>query len=237
LQITGTKLIQMKKKIIITALGLMAILLQFNPCNAQTISITRIVSSPAQNLVIGDTLNLVITIQNSGSQLISNDSLTVYYGDSAGLNAVLLTEALTLGPRDTVQLPGVIKIEPQIFMNNFTNTILIWPVLGGINYNTGMELEVCVGNCLTTAGIADLKKSVNDYLMYPNPCSSIVNLQYAGSNNVIEYLSIYNSIGSLITVIKGNTKQIDVSQFPTGLYTIEIESNDSQRSILRFVKE
>ena len=70
-----------------------------------------------------------------------------------------------------------------------------------------------------TMGVEDQNK-VN-ISIYPNPTKDFVNIT---SNKTIDEISIYTMEGKLIQTLKGNTSQIDISNFSKGVYLITIQS-------------
>ncbi|WP_159020739.1 T9SS type A sorting domain-containing protein [Algibacter sp. L3A6] len=99
------------------------------------------------------------------------------------------------------------------------------------------DVSIYVSSILSdTALDATLLSTNNDInkteslLFYPNPAEDKIFL----SNNV-ESVKIFNTIGSLVK--ESNVKQIDISSFSKGVYLIEMESENSQKTVKRFVKK
>lgn len=59
-------------------------------------------------------------------------------------------------------------------------------------------------------------------IIYPNPVSSILNLDY---NSEIETIAIYSITGTLVKEIKGNHRSIDSSNLSKGSYFITVQTN------------
>jgi pectate lyase len=65
--------------------------------------------------------------------------------------------------------------------------------------------------------------NINSHLIiYPNPVSAILNLEY---HSEIEKIAIYSITGTLVKEIKGNERSIDISNLSNGSYFITIQSN------------
>ncbi|WP_158850536.1 T9SS type A sorting domain-containing protein [Algibacter sp. L1A34] len=75
----------------------------------------------------------------------------------------------------------------------------------------------------------DINKA-ESLLFYPNPVEDKIFL----SDNV-ESVKIFNTIGSLVK--ESNVKQIDISSFSKGVYLIDMESENGQKTVKRFVKK
>ena len=73
--------------------------------------------------------------------------------------------------------------------------------------------------------------SEKDFTIYPNPAQSLLNIS---SQESINNISIYNSLGNLIKESLGETT-LDVSYLKSGLYFIEV-TTDSNKSVQKFIK-
>jgi hypothetical protein len=67
--------------------------------------------------------------------------------------------------------------------------------------------------------------------IFPNPASDVLHIEGISTDAEI---AIYNSNGSRVNFTRTG-KSIDVSDFPTGIYFIEIRS-EGKDNILKFVK-
>ena len=65
--------------------------------------------------------------------------------------------------------------------------------------------------------------------IYPNPAVSSINLTY-DSNSTKETVLVYDYLGNI--VFKGNTKKVDVEDFPSGMYIVKVGEKTA-----KFVKE
>lgn len=139
----------------------------------------------------------VITYTTSGLS-----SLTLVF-DPTFTGTVKLNGASYTAVAGVVVIPnvpiGLNTITKGTTANLFYIKTVFTPLLG-LNYNNLEEL----------------------FILFPNPVSTILNIE---TNTLIESLSIYNLTGSLIKKIKGNTKNIDVSDLSMGSYFIKIQTN------------
>lgn len=125
----------------------------------------------------------------------------------------------------------------NIYVNNelIDNTTELYYEFEGI----AKSAEVCVTalyqngespkECITVdwLNIADLNGNVS---LYPNPSSSIVNIDGVSVYKVF----IYNNLGQLVKELS-NTNQIDVSSFNTGVYflnIIDVNNNNYNQKIV-----
>ncbi|MCI2229983.1 T9SS type A sorting domain-containing protein [Polaribacter sp. MSW13] len=82
----------------------------------------------------------------------------------------------------------------------------------------------------TTAGVSDENKI--DFSIFPNPTSSILNIEM---KNNIKQITIYSIIGAKVLTTK--LKTIDTSNLNTGVYLIMVEDAKGNRIKKRFVKQ
>ena len=73
----------------------------------------------------------------------------------------------------------------------------------------------------------------NDIKIYPNPANSVINIEGIEMSKVL----LYNNIGQLMLKIdvSGNSTSIDVSNFNSGIYVIEIIGKDNQSAKTKVV--
>jgi len=88
----------------------------------------------------------------------------------------------------------------------------------------------------TLVGINSVYKSEQNFLLYPNPASTELNIEYKLARNA--YITIYNAIGEKLKEIKLETEntKINIADLPCGLYIIKL--NDGiYSSSQRFIKQ
>lgn len=88
-------------------------------------------------------------------------------------------------------------------------------------------------------GINNADKSSQEMLfsVYPNPCIDFVELRSGMRTEAISGIKVYNAVGQLmkIEVLNSNSMRLNVSDFPAGIYYVNITSGEEQSS-LKFVK-
>ncbi len=60
--------------------------------------------------------------------------------------------------------------------------------------------------------------------IYPNPATSIINIK---GDAVINKTKLYNSVGNIVSVYNGDTKQIPVSSLKKGIYILSVEVDNT----------
>jgi aminopeptidase YwaD len=71
-----------------------------------------------------------------------------------------------------------------------------------------------------TVGVANLTNNNENFKIYPNPASTILNIDIANADQ--SKISIMNYLGQT-NFTTTNQKQIDITNFTSGLYFITIE--------------
>jgi len=88
------------------------------------------------------------------------------------------------------------------------------------------------------SSLEDNESSTIKISLYPNPTSDKVYFEIPQIQET--QIQVYDNLGKRIfipTENNGTQYELDVSQIPTGLYTIHIQSNDKQNFVGKFVKE
>ena len=74
---------------------------------------------------------------------------------------------------------------------------------------------------------------VNNLNIYPNPTSGMFNISFVTEEVVDLKLSIIDSYGKTILIENNDifigefTKKVDLSEYPKGIYMVQIRTNDS----------
>ena len=76
-----------------------------------------------------------------------------------------------------------------------------------------------------TMGVND--QNLVNISIYPNPVSDHLNIM---SNKSIDEISIYSAEGKLIQTIEGNTTQINISTYPSGVYLVNVYSGNVSKT-------
>ena len=87
-------------------------------------------------------------------------------------------------------------------------------------------------NDTITLGSEEFSIEADSVKVYPNPATSVLNIE---SNKTIRQIRVFNVLGK--EILKTTSKVIDVSQLNQGIYLIEIEEDNNQTIIKRFVKK
>jgi uncharacterized repeat protein (TIGR01451 family) len=98
-----------------------------------------------------------------------------------------------------------------------------------------------VTNTFTTEFVALLESEsfeTNEFMVYPNPTNSILNIQ-SKNNQTISEVNVYDLLGKKLTnkKVTVSTTEIDLTNYTPGLYVLEVISADNQKSIHKIVKK
>lgn len=173
-----------------------------------------ILSSPSSNACEGDTIKL-IAIENADTYSWSRDGVSVGTGRAiAAIEAGLYEVELTFNtiPRETCTASD-------------TKSLYFYP-------QSSPE-------CNTVAGVNQINS--NSLFVTPNPSAGLFNLNLPPSNGEAVKLNIYNTLGGLVyskTVSphSNSSNLIDLQNSPSGVYLLEIETNDGI-AVKRIIKK
>jgi hypothetical protein len=98
--------------------------------------------------------------------------------------------------------------------------------------------EVIYNGC--TNNLNDLYNKQSTHSLYPNPSSDQLNIAF--SNNSLSYnISIFDIQGQLLLsdCVKPyqDTKSLDVSKFESGVYLLQLMSENGSSDIMKWMKE
>lgn len=92
-----------------------------------------------------------------------------------------------------------------------------------------MSGDVDDGSTLSIDELASVAKTIK---IYPNPVRNILNIE---TESAISKVEIYTLLGK--EILKKESKNIDVSVLPQGLYFIKISSSEGIETVKRFIKK
>lgn len=95
-------------------------------------------------------------------------------------------------------------------------------------FNDNLEL---FGGCLYSPVDEIEKQSLN---IYPNPAKRIINIE--SSNMLIDKVELFTLDGKKIDISLSNRNQIDLSNYPNGIYILGIRNNDSRYIVQKIIK-
>jgi len=125
-------------------------------------------------------------------------------------------------------LPNVIVNELEI---HYTTQKLRAATYGRGIWESPLEQQV-ITNLPEVAQYVQQK----EVLVYPNPSRSIVTVNWSNQNNY--ELSIYNAIGKLMLQQQtDNGAEIQLSEFPTGIYFFHLRNQQGKLEVLKVIKE
>jgi hypothetical protein len=106
----------------------------------------------------------------------------------------------------------------------------------GINCISDDKFALLIDNFKVTksANLSTDNFSQNQFLIYPNPAQSILNIE-SKTSSVIETLRIYDLFGKLLLEKTQNTDQVTVENLSNGVYIIEVAS-DGKTYKNKFIK-
>jgi hypothetical protein len=107
-------------------------------------------------------------------------------------------------------------------------------------YNEGSSGPSEIAEECFLVGMDDLKATAAK--LYPNPATDFLTIEI---NTPIENITVYNSTGTLVNEIRmggvsGNSQErrtmLDVSHFPSGIYSLKFTTSKGESFSRKFVK-
>lgn len=92
-------------------------------------------------------------------------------------------------------------------------------------FNTTIDLGAYEYN--STLSVDDISLNENTVKLYPNPATDVVNIK---TNQTIKNVAVFNVNGQKVLDI-ANQSQINISNLPTGMYFLNINTNQSNQTI------
>ena len=163
------------------------------------------------------------------------------YGSSAGsVTATLTRWNSATSQRETVavatqSLSGMVMSWSAFSLNfvyqsgNYPDTCIIVLKASGATPTANDYLYVDnLGFSGSVVGITENNIPENNFNIYPCPASTSFTLNIDKINNDALMLNIYNTIGVLVKteIIEQNKKQINVADLSSGIYIVELKSNN-----------
>ncbi|MFD2917363.1 T9SS type A sorting domain-containing protein [Psychroserpens luteus] len=179
-----------------------------------TRSITDQYTSPANSLIINNSLDPLSfnddSITSTNTIINSNPLFT----NSANNDYTLTSISPAVDTGDNVYVLGATDLlGNQRILNSTVD-------MGAYEFDS------------STLGVHDMSLGENDIKLYPNPTSSILNIEM---NTILKNAIIFNIQGQ--KVIESVSNQFDVSRLSNGLYIIKIEDENGSVSTKRFIRE
>lgn len=117
--------------------------------------------------------------------------------------------------------------------NTFYDTALFGDLdLSGNNRIFNSTIDLGAYEYDSTLSVDAVSLSTNSIKLYPNPATDVVNIK---TNQTIENVSVFNVNGQKVLEI-ANQSQINISNIPTGMYFLNINTNQSNQTI-KFLKQ
>ena len=184
-----------------------------------TLDVAGLEISPIGNYII----NAGMTIQKSNASIVlpNGDSmLRSYYLDPSAedLSAFLIYNY------EDADMNGITHNAKMVIVDG-SGSFMEYEDADDLDYQLTLEFQNPGSFSIITAGDATLSTETVDGEMsisvFPNPTSSILNINFNGDIN----MSIYNMLGQQILETKN--KQIDISDFERGTYILIVKNLES----------
>jgi hypothetical protein len=207
---------------------------------------------------IDEYLYYIIRFQNTGSASAINvniiDKLDFFSYDlssfqpvaaSHDFNTIVSAGNLVQFEFDNINLPA--QVNDDIGSNGYVIYrikpspvfVSIGDIISGnasiyFDFNLPILTNTVFTEVVDTLSIEELQSS-SSILLFPNPTSDIINISYQKESDKINSLAIYSTNGKLLYQINKEVKNIDVSNFASGLYILKMKTNRGEVN-RRFIK-
>jgi len=197
-------------------------LININGLENVTSAITHLILWGNENLTNLEGIN---NIQSISTQLRLGNNIILT--DIGALENIDLSELQHLILKGNLQLS---ECEIQNICNYLSDSI------GEIDIESNMtgcnsQLEV---ETACHVGIAESDNNIGP-IVYPNPASNILHINYTG--NQVKEITIYNGLGLKVLHEREKPAEIDISNLNSGIYYIELNTNDLRIRKKLIVKE
>ncbi|MBL4753979.1 MAG: T9SS type A sorting domain-containing protein [Flavobacteriales bacterium] len=198
---------------------------------AQDAGVTAVIApSESNNLTMGTTYAVTVTIKNFGTAPIQDVPVKFVVGVNNALDEVY-AGPIAAGASFNYTFTDSLVITNTLVGSGFAET----NVIGDIN--TGNDKITTLYTYGVTGIFDNLEDAVGEITVYPNPVADALSLDYDGIEEV--EVNIYNMAGELVVALGkyagGTLKGIDVSDLESGTYLIQLTSEDGT-SYKKFIK-
>ena len=143
--------------------------------------------------------------------------------DSTYVKGSVNTAAYTA---DTLQNSGYVRVtvSASCVKVDYIKSYLPRDTVTGINHNHSVAFSYTIGTCDSAAFVSNLSKNIN-LNVFPNPATNLVNISF-DDNSHVHLIRLINTVGGEISQTQED--HIDVSSIPTGLYFLNIRTENYQ---------
>jgi predicted small secreted protein len=239
----------MKKTILLIAiLNLFSISLQAQ-CNSNATGFGNNSSVAMYNVagsvqVVLNTNNTVTVNLMSNFATASGPDVRIYLVNRGTLTNTMLkvpsnflaTQRIEMGMSPASGAASFTKPIPSGMAISDFNTVYFFCQAFNQFWDFGSITPFTTSNC-AVLGTSSLEKS--NFKIYPNPTANELNFDLNSVSDILK-IKIYNTLGSQIIsekIISENNKNLDVSLLDSGVYFIELQDQNNNRFVQRFVKQ
>ncbi len=173
---------------------------------------------------------------NSCAKSLTRTEITVTVNASPSINASTSNPLICAG--ETTSLTANGTSTSYTWNTSATGTSISVSPTVTTNYTvTGTDANGCENNAVVTQSVSlctainQSTNTTNEVSIFPNPSSTNLTVK---TNEEIQIISIYNSLGALVQTKKINT--FSVEQLASGLYILKVKT-EKGTSTIRFIKE
>ncbi len=215
-----------------------------NTGNSQTVAPNAFIDL---GTMASNNTNIIFDVTNTGTStnvynakrydMVLNSGAAAYFcfaGNCYGPGTLVSPNSLTLAPGQSAsQIAGPYqKLVADLDEGPATGVSRIkYTFINVANVNDSIQLILRYND--PSASLKEINSSLNNFLISPNPANDFTSIKINSNNNYTGSLSIFNSIGSLvseknISVTKGDNKvAVNTSELNTGIYFVSLKAGEA----------
>ncbi|MDX2172198.1 MAG: T9SS type A sorting domain-containing protein [Bacteroidota bacterium] len=126
---------------------------------------------------------------------------------------------------------------PAALQLAISNNVCYWEIWNQDLLNPNFTTLLTNASCSTT-GLNDFNELTDGLAIFPNPANNSLTIKIQNSNQQINKVTVYNSIGQIeikTTINRDENSTLDLKKLSNGVYFLRIDSNANKSLIKRFV--
>jgi len=191
--------------------------------------------------------NVIFDVTNTGTttnvynakryDLVLNSGAAAYFcfaGNCYGPGVLVSPNSLTLTPGQSAsEIAGLYqKLVADLDEGPATGVSRVkYTFINASDVNDSIQVTLRYND--PAAGLKEVNSSLNTFLLSPNPANDYTSIKINSNNNYTGSLSVFNSIGSLvseknISVTKGDNKIVlNTTELNTGIYFVSLKAGEA----------
>ncbi len=190
-------------------------------------------TSNAINVRIEDVLDAMLDAESIRMVGASHD----YVMERTGNSVVFRFADIQLPPAETNELlsQGFVTFKIKMMPGFVVGDVV--PNVANIFFDSNPPITTNIFNTEFIASLGNATFDSANLIVHPNPTKNSVNIHIQNSDNLLSEIVIYDILGKIVQISKPSSQAatIDVSKLSSGIYLIEIMTQNNHRQIRKLV--